>query len=135
MPKYTPFCVPEITPPASLTSDPWKSTPLTARKPPTVPLAPSELMVPLLVMSPVNKPVVVPSNAPPTRVRSRRIPSPAVAAPAPASPRPASVPEFSMVKLVPLSLSSAEKPAPWFPAPASMVPELLTEKLLAAESE
>ena len=91
---------------------PSKLTPFTKRTPAVVPLSLSELIMPEFLMSPVNKPDVVASRAPLTRVRSRRIPSPAIVDPAAAFPPPAIVPELVMSIEFPVSLSSADTPAP-----------------------
>ena len=128
LPKYSPFCTPEMTPPSWLSIVPLKLTPFTKRTPAVVPLSPSESIVPELVMFPVNRPEVVASRAPSTRVRSKRTPSPAVVSPAPATPRPWIVPVLLMSKLFPSAESSVEKPAPRLPSPASITPSLLRVK-------
>ncbi|MEL7239321.1 MAG: hypothetical protein AAGK78_10700, partial [Planctomycetota bacterium] len=90
---------------------------MTTRTPATVPLAPSEVIVPVLVM--------VASATPVLPTLPMRTPSPARLLPAAALPRPWMSPSlFSTKVLAPSSAPpiSAPKPEPWLPSPASIVP-------------
>ena len=82
----------------------------------------SELMVPVFVMSTVAVPML---PGLPTRKPSALS----------TVPRPWIVPELSNVKVLPSVWISAAKPEPSPSTPASIVPELLTLKLLAVPSE